>query len=57
MKFSEKVKGAFADLDKIAITVDGNTKAAISVLKPTQYVKVQMTAHIPDGITITEDED
>ena len=57
MKFSEKVKGAFADLDKIEITVDGNTKAAISVLKPTQYVKVQMTAHIPDGITITEDED
>ena len=54
MKFSEKVKGSLADLDKIEFVVEGDTKAAVSVLKPTQYIKLKMTARIPEGITITE---
>lgn len=54
MSFAEKVTGAFNDLDKVEFTVEGNTKAAVSVLKPTQYIKLKMTAHIPDGITITD---
>ena len=54
IKFSEKVKGSLADLDKIEFVVEGDTKAAVSVLKPTQYIKLKMTARIPEGITITE---
>lgn len=54
MKFAEKVSGAFSDLDKVEFTVEGNTKSAVSVLKPSQYVKLKMSAHIPDGITITD---
>ncbi len=54
MKFSEKSIGAFQKLDRIDFTVEGNTIAAVSVLKPTQYIKLKMTAHIPDGITITD---
>ena len=54
MKFSEKVKGSLEDLDRIEFIVEGDTKAAVSVLKPTQYIKLKMTARIPDGITITD---
>ena len=53
----EKVKGALKDLDRIEIKINGDTKTANTVLKPSQYVVIKMKAKLPQGIAVNLDEE
>lgn len=52
----EKVKGALKDLDRIELVINGDTKTANTILKPSQYVVIKMKAKLPQGIAIDLDE-
>ena len=53
----EKVKGALKDLDRIEIKINGDTKTANTILKPSQYVVIKMKAKLPQGIALDLDEE
>lgn len=52
----EKVKGVLKNLERIDLKIDGETRGATSVLKPSQFVLVKLSARIPQGININDDD-
>lgn len=54
-ELKERVPGALKNLERIEMVVEGDTRTASSVLKPSQYLLVKMKAKLPEGLTITED--
>ncbi len=52
--FAEKTEGALGWLDKIDFVVEGDTNDASAILKPTQYVLIELKAMLPNGITIKQ---
>lgn len=52
--FREKSDGALEDLDRLEIALEGDTRLSVTVLRPTQYIKVSMKAHVQGGITIKD---
>ena len=54
LSFSEKTEGAFGWLDTIEFIVEGDTNDATAILKPTQYVLLELKALLPNGITIKQ---
>lgn len=53
----ERVDGSLESLDRLEIVVTGDTKGAVTVLKPSQYVLVKLSARVLGGVDINEDED
>lgn len=54
LSFAEKTEGAFGWLDTIEFIVEGDTNDATAILKPTQYVLLELKALLPNGITIKQ---
>lgn len=52
----ERVKGALKDLDRVEVIINGDTRTANTILKPSQYVIIKMKAKLPQGIAIDLDE-
>ncbi len=52
LKFAEKTADALQWLQKIDIVVEGDTKEASSILKPSQYVLIELQALLPKGVNI-----
>lgn len=53
----ERVDGSLESLERLEIVVTGDTKGAVTVLKPSQYVFIKLNAKVLGGVDINEDED
>ena len=52
----ELEKGSLKNLDRIEITIEGNTNQANTILKPEQYVTISLKAKLPKGFTVDFDD-
>lgn len=57
IELKEQVPGALKDLERIDLTIEGNTDDAVAVLAPSQYLYVKIKAKLPQGVTITDEEE
>ncbi len=57
IKVKEGHEGALKDLERVDFVITAVTKGASSILRPDQTLVVRMKAYLPEGITITDDEE